>query len=152
MADFKILDVFADNAWLVIRSEQYNADGSVWFVENYRWQGREGLKHKRKTNSDGRPLMDDGNIAPLRDVDITGVADPYLPEGRTCARHEVPHMDESSILRTIRSVHTQRLASGWEQGSIDAISPGKTPSQPDLDGVSVLVTHFESLKGNSYDC
>lgn len=148
MPDFKILDVFADNARLVVRVEHYNADDSVWFTENYCWQGREGLKRKRQTNSDGAYLMDDGNVAPLMPADpVTGFAEPYLPDGRTWARYDIPYMDESSILGTIRSTHDDRLVSGWPQGSVDAMSSTGQPNPRDEAGISTLVSLFSSLKG-----
>ena len=147
MPDFKILDVFADNARLVVRAEHYNADGSVWFTEHYRWQGREGLKRKRQTNSDGGYIMDDGNVAPLMPVDVVnGIAEPYLPDGRTWARYDIPYMDEGSILGTIRSTHDDRLVSGWPQGSVDVMSPTGQAQDRDEAGISTLVSLFSSLK------
>ena len=145
----KVTDVFQQDCHLIVRAEHYHPDGTFWFLENYRWQGREGLKRKRVTNTAGRLLMDNGKVAPLRieDGDSTPVA--YLPKGREWARRSTPHMDEDSILDTIRSIHRQRLTSGWPQGTVDLvsrISPDKIRQQ-DRDGCPQLINKFAYLVG-----
>lgn len=148
--DFQLIDITNVQSHLVVTAEHYHPDGSFWFRENYVWQGREGLKRKRKTDAEGRILMDDGQRAPLR-LGIDDELVPYLPSGRTWARLPAPHMDEESILTTMRSIHQQRLISGWPQGRIDKISRISESKirQEDRDGCPILIAKFAALKGLS---
>ena len=143
----KIVDVFEKDCHLIVLVEHYHADGSFWFREDYRWQGREGLKQKRATNDQGEALMDDGQVAPTHNVE--GDQLHYLPEGREWARLPAPHIVDDSILSVIRSIHAQRLVWGWPQGAIDQVSsiPDSKISQRDRDGCPVLIAKFAALVG-----
>lgn len=148
MPDFKIVGVSQVSHCLVVRVEHYHPDGSLWFIENYRFQGREGLKHKRDTDAEGFILMDDGNRAPLRAVpNLPSTMAEYLPAERGWARKTETHMDENSILDTIRSIHAQRLVSGWPQGAVDVLSQSTSAIQRDVDGCSALMARFTALIG-----
>ena len=135
---------------LVLFVEHYHVDGSSWFWENYTWEAEEGLKHKRKTNSRGRILMDNGKVAPLREHDLPALRYAYLPEGREWARHDTIHMDESSVFNTIRSIHVQRLITGWPNGTVDRLSPvSEARLRRGRDGCDQLLAKFKYLEGVS---
>lgn len=145
--DFMIVDVFTQDGQLVVKAEHYHPTGALWFVEHYTWQGREGLKQKRATNALGQPLLDDGTVAPS----TTNPGPPvqviyWLPDGRSWLRLPAPHMVNHSILTTIRSIHRQRLTSGWPQGKIDRL-PAFKFSPEDEAGCPVLLTKFRLLVG-----
>lgn len=147
MASFKILDIFVHDGQLVAKVEHYKPDNTVWFVEHYTWQGREGLKQKRAVNDLGQLLLDNGAVAPT----IPRPSDPrelsyVLPVGRSWARRSGTHMVQESILSVIRSIHQQRLGSGWSESATDPL-PTFKPSIDDTLGVSVLLTTFIGLKG-----
>ena len=144
--DFKIVNVFEQDCHLVAQVEHYHPDGSFWHLEHYRWQGREGLKHGRQMNARGQLLMDNGEVAPLKMVGRLEQA--YLPVGRAWARESTPYLNEECILQTIRSVHADRLVSGWPQGSVDILGRTRPDKlQEDWDGCAQLVTKFAYLKG-----
>jgi hypothetical protein len=146
--DFKIVDVFTQDGQLVVRAEHYHPTdaASVWFVEHYTWQGREGLKQKRATNALGQLLLDDGTVAP---VEVQpGPPDklvPFLPAGRDWLRQPAPHMVDDTILATIRSVHRQRRASGWPT-TTDRL-PSFKFSPADALSVETLRLKFQGLIG-----
>ena len=142
---FEVLSVFEIHCHLIARVRHLNRDGSEKCMEDYGWQGRQWFQHKRQVNGSGEMLMDDGSVAPSRLLD-EGDSEQYLPEGRDWAMQTVPHMDDSSILDTIRSCH-HRHAQGYN-GCNDNV-PFK-PSQQDRDGCSGLVAHFQHLVGR-YD-
>ena len=145
---FEILDVFQQDSQLVVKVRHHNPDGSAWFVEHYTWQGREGLKRKRATNALGQLLLDDGTVAPT-EVVRRGPPDKvsaFLPAGRTWLLRPGPHMDESSILSIIRSVHQQRRITGWPQGKVDNL-PVFKHNTSDNNGVEILRTKFQGLIG-----
>ncbi len=141
---FKILDVFLQDCYLIVRAEHYHPDGLVWFTEYYRWQGREGLKQKKATVA-GLFLMDNGLPAPFS-IQNNGLSlQQYLPVGRSWKRLPPPRLDKESILDVIRGIHTKRLAEGWPGGE-DTLSP--SPYQPaDTTGSKILLTKFVGLKG-----
>ena len=142
--DFKILAVFEQDCHLVVRAEHYQPDGSFWFLEHYTWQGREGLKAKRKTDKRGRLLLSDGKLAPQR-------GDPpesYLPTGEEWSRHLPPHVDEDSILSTIRGIHKQRLRDGFP-GVVDTLS-SRPFTRDDASGCQVLTAKFSYLAGRTF--
>ena len=152
MIDFKIIDIFEHYFCLIVLAEHYHADGGFWFRENYRWLGSEGLIQKRATDSEGRPLLDNGELAPTRPADNHRPEEvAYLPSGRDWARLPAPHVDEGSILDTIRSIHAQRLVTGFPQGTIDRVSaiPDSKITQRDRDGCPVLIAKFAYLKGRA---
>jgi len=143
---FKIVNIFQQDAHLVVQVEHYNPDGTFWFLEHYRWQGREGLKRKRATNAQGEILLEDGSVAPYSDP--PGELEQYLPEGAKWQYLPGPHLDESNILGTIQTIHQRRLASGWPQGRVDILArtaPHKL-RQEDHDGSPQLLSKFDSLK------
>jgi len=147
--DFKITEVYISSGHLVVTAEHYNANGSLWFVEHYTWQGREGLKQKRATNALGQLLLDDGTVAPV--AVRRGPLDElvaFLPPGRNWLRQPAPHLVDDSILGTIRSIHKQRLATGWPQGKVDTLRTFK-PAPTDHAGVAVLLAKFRLLVGRT---
>lgn len=147
---FRIVNVFISDCHLVAQVEHYNFDDTVWHVEHYTFQGREGLKHKRVTNVSGEILMDNDEVAPMRRNVIIGDSQvPYLPEGRDWKRHSVPHMDDESILEAIRDTHKQRLVSGWPQNHVDSLAGREQAAQEDIDGCGILLTTFQGLIGYS---
>jgi hypothetical protein len=146
--DFKIVDVFTQDGQLVAKAEHYHPSGALWFVEHYTWQGREGLKQKRATNALGQLLLDDGTVAPSTTRPGPPVEVIYsLPAGRSWLRQPAPHMVNDSILATIRSIHQQRLASGWPQGKVDQL-PGFKPDSTDESGAETLRLKFQILIGH----
>ena len=150
--DFRIVDVFELDCHLIVKVEHYNADDSFWHVENYRWQGREGLAQKRRRSEiTGNLMMDNGEDAPIRAAADGDPEHAYLPEGRTWARLPAPYMDDESILSQIRETHAARLVSGWPQGSVDVVGriPDERIAQIDRDGCATIFARFESLKERS---
>lgn len=149
MADFRIVDIFTQDGQLVVKAEHFRPDGSAWFTENYTWQGREGLKQKRATNALGQLLLDDGTVAPSDpDPNVPGRRNFRLPPGRTWALRPGPHMDESSILSTIRSIHRQRLLTGWPN-TVDRLGNFR-PKPEDVTGCPALLARFQALLGREY--
>jgi hypothetical protein len=148
MADFKIVQVFEKDCQMVVQVEHNHADGSFWHLEHYVHQGREGLRQKRATTRDGIPLMDNDQIAPLVDIVEGAITrqDRRLPPGRTWKLRPGPHLDDDSILETIREIHSLRLLSGWPQGSVDKLSTSKH-SDADKAGCPSLTAHFQRLVG-----
>ena len=145
---FKILEVFTQNGQLVVKAQHYNADGSVWFVEHYTFQGREGVKQKRAVNALGQLLLDDDTVAPT-ELDSPGVTRrAVLPVGRQWKFRPGPHMDNGSILSVIQSTHRQRVAAGWPQGQADQL-PAFTTTPVDDAGASTLLAKFLPLIGRA---
>ena len=145
--DFKIVDVFTQDGQLVVKAEHYHPSGVLWFVEHYTWQGREGLKQKRATNALGQLLLDDGTVAPSTTHPGPPAEVIYsLPAGRTWLLRPGPHMDRSSIVKTIRKIHKQRLVSGWPQGQMDPMCRFKFNGD-DTTGCTGLRSHFQTLIG-----
>lgn len=147
--DFRIVDVYLSSGQLVVTAEHFNPDGSAWFTEHYTWQGREGLKQKRATNALGQLLQDDNTVAPTR-VTRRGPPDEteqFLEAGKTWKLRPGPHMVDDSILSTIRSIHRQRLATGWPQGKIDQLPTFKSGPADNL-GSDALKLRFQGLIGH----
>jgi hypothetical protein len=152
--DFRIVNVVELDCHMIVTVEHYHDNDSFWFTENYRWRGVEGAKHRRVVDSDGDYLMDDGSKAPTTPnvrAHLGEVPDPYLPEGRDWMRHATPTMDNESIYKTIRLIHSQRLVSGWPQGQIDVVSrmPEDNIRVEDRNGCHALVAKFQPLIGYS---
>lgn len=144
MALFKIIDIFVHDDQLVVKVEHYNPDSTVWFVEHYTWQGREGLKQKRATNALGQPLLNNGAVAPST-IALDGRVIYSLPLGRDWLRLPGTHLTAEAILGVIRSIHQQRLATGW------AIKLARLPAfkaiPEDTLGVAALRLQFQGLIG-----
>jgi len=146
---FKIIEVYVSSGHLVVTAEHYRPDGSAWFTEHYTWQGREGLKQKRATNVLGQLLLDDDTVAPTEIV-RRGPPDEtrqVLPPGRAWKLRPGPHMVDDSILGTIRSIHKQRLVTGWPQGAVDRLTTYKY-SSADQQGCETLRARFQALVGH----
>ena len=144
--EFKIVDVFTHDSQLVVKAEHYHPNGALWFVEHYTWQGREGLKQKRATNALNQLLLDDGTVAPFTTRPGQPSEGIYsLPPGRSWRLRPGPHMDDSSILEVIRSVHRQRRVAGWPN-STDRLPRFKSSSD-DMQGCQTLRLKFQSLIG-----
>ena len=151
MPDGQIVAMGTLDGHLVVVVDHFHPGGSFWFREDYTWEGREGLKHKRMTDRQGRILMDNDQPAPYRAREDPGRTPPqYLPAGRDWKRHTHPHMDDDSILDVIRSIHRQRLLSGWTR--VDRpLQPGQLRcKQEDRDGCNHLVTRFQHLLGQEF--
>ena len=148
MSDFKVISVWEQDCHLIVTAEHYHPDASFWFTENYRWQGREGLRHKRSTNARGELLLSDGTVAPTRN-NVLGESEAYLPGGTDWQRNAGIHMDNNAVLGVIRTIHGERLLSGWPQGQRDVVQSVSVErlSQEDQDGCSVLTAAFSSLVG-----
>ena len=142
--DFKIIDVQNQDSHLIVCVEHYHVNGTLWFTENYVWQGREGLKQKRATDADGQILLTDGTVAPSL-TNNAGIVEQYLPEGKSWQLRPGPHMDDEAILTTIRDIHKDRLVSGWPS-TTDTLSPCSCTNE-DVDGCDTLVSKFTSLIG-----
>lgn len=142
--DFKILDVFTRDGHLVVSAQHYHVDGAEWFQENYTWQGREGLKHKRRLNAAGDFLLVGGGVAP-RHPNGT----PVLPEGQAWERHVSPHLDDDALLGVIKGIHRQRVASGWPDGGDILFS--RPYSDADTAGSPALLYKFRRFAGSQHD-
>lgn len=145
---YKITDIVLQAGHLVVTVQHFAPDGSNWFLENYVWQGREGLKQKRAVNAQGQLLQDDGTVAPTIMVNSGPRQEPrqYLEAGKNWQRQPGTHMVDDSIISVIRSTHAQRLASGWPGGT-NKLSLLKPPQQPDVDGGPALLARFQHLIG-----
>ena len=145
--DFRIVEVYISSGQLVVRAEHFKPDGSAWFTEHYTWQGREGLKQKRATNALGQLLQDDDSIAPTRIIrrGPPDEVEQFLEAGKTWKRLPAPHMVDDSILGTIRSIHRQRLATGYPNRIDQLRAP--TPTAADVAGCPVLLAKFQVLIG-----
>jgi len=151
---FRITDIFLLDCQLIAHVEHLHPDGSFWFSEHYRWQGREGSKRQRMVDDEGFMLMDNGERAPLPDsLTPRDIPEAYLPDGRDWAWRDAPSMNESSILDTIRSIHQQRLITGWPQGKVDvcARTPDHKISESDRACCQIILDAFVYLRGRSYD-
>ena len=147
---YRIVDVIDHSCHLCVVVEHLNDDGSVWFLWNYLWPGREGTRQKRQTNGSGQILMDNGEVAPFTTpVHALDVAYQYLPEGRTWAYHPAPVMVDASIHESIRLVHQQATDQAWAQGIVDTL-PSISEQAEDRTGCDVLVSKFLPLKGRSF--
>ena len=145
MADYRILSVGDHDSQLCVEVEHFNADGTHWFFEEYHWQGREGLKRKRQTDAQGRPLMDNGQPVPLIPDPDTGDMIPVLPSGREYALGNTPHMVDDSIFTTIESIHRNRGTNQGYDGRRLSLSLSATLE--DHAGIGQLVAKFASLNG-----
>jgi hypothetical protein len=151
MTDFRILNVLERDCHLVVCVEHYK-DDQWWFTENYCWPGVEGIKRKRLVDSEGWVLMDNGVRAPFHPQTAVEARPgnqrwrQYLPRGRDWARADTPHMDEGSILETIRSHHAKLLAAGFTGGTVDTLGPHPF-SERDRAGCPQLLAKFRYLIG-----
>ena len=148
---FDVIDVFNESSRLVVCVNHLHADNTFWHLENYTFQGREGMRRSIKNDSQGFPVMDDGMVPPMRDKGGARVRE--LPVGREWAMETTFNMTERHILLVIRGIHQQRLLSGWPQDKKDELAsiPGNKLIQQDYDGVDILVTAFQHMKGKRYD-
>lgn len=149
---FRILDVRAEYGHLVVEVEHFKSDGTFAYFENYLFQGREGNKHPRVTNSAGKLLMDDSTEAPTK---VVAPGPPervaqYLPDGRTWLRDSAVFLDSTSILDIINRIHNQRLLTGWDKGQSRLTVAPRQYRQSDQDNVGVLVTKFRGLTAAAY--
>ena len=150
MARIEIVEKFLQDGFFVVLAEHYHEDGSFWFSEHYRWLATEGNKTKRLTNSEGLILMDNGEVAPTRDLDPFS-EEQYLPDGREWRRGTDSHMDSSTIWETIKSVHRERTASG-AGGSRNVLNRGPAPAGEEADQISggdKLMNRFSNIVGET---
>ena len=118
MSAFKILRVKAVNGKLVLEVAHYDSDGStIKWHEEYDFLGRTGHKQK-EANADGRPYLDNGELAPLAPNPVDGepmAGSYYAPAGRTWKlKDNTIWLTEDHILSTIRSCHRKGQAVGYD--------------------------------------
>jgi len=154
MAAFRVLSVKAVNGKLVVEVSHFDSDGSTikWY-EEYDFQGRTG--HKQwETNADGRPYMDNDELAPLATSPATGnvVAGSYsLPAGRTWKlKDDTVWLTEGHILNTIREWHTKGQPAGYD-GRSGGKSQTVAGSSDDNTYISGLLAARSNMAGRSYD-
>jgi hypothetical protein len=147
---WQILNIKGQDSYLVATVQHFNPDGSPWFIENYRWQGREGGKQKRASDENGELLLDDGSPAPKR-LGSDKEEHQYLPAGRQYKFLPGTHISDESLLSLIRTTHEQRLVSGWPQGYRDSLRsvPTSGVHQRDQDGIAQMVSTFKHLEDYS---
>lgn len=63
---------------------------------------------------------------------------------------DVPHLDQASILRTIQSIHGQRLKTGWTHGRQRLTTTPLDFTERDRNGALLLVHRFEPMAGRSF--
>lgn len=143
---WKVLQVFSQDGHLILQVEHY-LDESIWFTENYRWQGREGLRHKREVNIEGQFLMDNGEVAPLLDSVHGDPPVQYLSSGRSWKFLPGPALGEATVFHVIRDTHRQRIESGWPHTSDVVTSCACTNN--DSMGVNALLAKFSHIVGYS---
>ncbi len=68
----------------------------------------------------------------------------------TGKRSANPHLDQGSILRTIRSIHRQRLATGWTKGAQRLTTTPLDATFTDLFGAPLLADRFKTLVDKSF--
>ena len=154
MPAFKILRVDAVNGKLVVEVAHYDSDGStIKWHEEYDFHGRRG--HKQwEANADGRPYMDNDELAPL----MLSVIDSrpvegyyYLPEGRSYKlKDNTIWLTEDHILSTIRSCHRQGQSAGYD-GRSGGRSQQINGSSDDNTYISGLRAARANMAGRSYD-
>ena len=154
MAAFRVLSVKAVNGKLVVEVSHFDSDGSTikWY-EEYDFQGRTG--HKQwETNADGRPYMDNDELAPLGTSPVTGnvVAGSYsLPAGRSYKlKDDTVWLTEGHILNTIRECHRQGQSAGYD-GRSGGKSQTVAGSSDDNTYISGLLAARSNMAGRSYD-
>ena len=154
MAAFRILNVTAVNGKLVVEVSHFDSDGSTikWY-EEYDFQGRTG--HKQwEANADGRPYMDNDELAPLMLSPIDGSTVDghyYLPAGRSYKlKDNTVWLTEGHILTTIRECHAAGQPAGYD-GRSGGKAQATTGSSDDNTYISGLLAARSDMKGKSYD-
>jgi hypothetical protein len=156
MADGRIITVGEHDCHLHIQAEHWHPEadratkGQVWFIEDYLWQGREGLARKRLMNARGELLLTDDTVAPQRPARFDGdVEEYYLPEGKDWKRATQPSMDDDSVFDIIKAIHRKRLITGWDNKWY--MPPSHMhPKDRDRDGCSHLTSHYRHLVGQEF--
>jgi hypothetical protein len=147
-ADFRIIDISEHQGQLLVQVEHFKTNGTFDYFENYMWQGREGLKFPRITNSDGIPLMDNGQPVPYV-VGLYGRTTYQLPANRNWKLSAKPYLTLDSIIGVVQDIHDQRL--GWvnedwpggkKRGQNRLIEPDLNPTINDSLGIDKLLPQF----------
>ena len=149
-AHFRILDVRAEYGHLVVEVEHFNDDGTFAYFENYLWPGREGDKHARVLNKDGKLLLNDGTVAPEKESISARGPVQYRPAGKAWKRETTPWMDTASITSVIESKHQRRKVTGWTEGQSRLTVHPRNFTAADTNGVGALVTKFAGLVDTAY--
>ena len=66
------------------------------------------------------------------------------------ARTGIPHLDQDSILHTIRSIHDQRRITGWNKGRQRLTTTPLDGSDRDFAGAPLLAIIFQPMVGRSF--
>jgi hypothetical protein len=154
MAAFRILNVTAVNGKLVVEVAHLDSDGSTirWY-EEYDFQGRTGKKQIER-NADGRPYLDNNELAPLTPSPIDGepmAGSYYAPTGRTWKlKDNTVWLTEDHILSTIRSCHRKGQPAGYD-GRSGGKSQTVAGSSDDNTYISGLLAARSNMAGRSYD-
>ena len=154
MAAFRILSVTAVNGKLVVEVSHFDSDGSTikWY-EEYDFQGRTGHK-KIERNADGRPYLDNNELAPLTPSPVDGEpmeGSHYAPTGRTWKRKDdTIWLTEDHILSTLRNCHRDGQSAGYD-GRSGGRSQAVAGSSDDNTYISGLLAARSNMAGRSYD-
>ena len=173
--EFRIIAISEHDGQLLVEVEHFKSNGAFDYFENYLWQGSEGVKFPRVTDSDGNLLLDTGQKAPFQVAQnskkpigagqkaLVHVAQDseklrqYLPAGQNWKRSASPFMDRESILSVIHSIHNKRKnwsnndwPGGFKRGQSRLIEPPIQSTQQDRNGINALVNKFRGLVETAY--
>ena len=74
---------------------------------------------------------------------------PWLTRDRL-ERSSAPSLDQESILHTIRSIHAQRVATGWTKGAQRLTTTPLDFNPSDLFGANLLADRFKSMEDATF--
>ena len=160
---FRIGNVKAEYGHIVVEVSHLNPDGTHRYWENYVIRGKEWFKKPRVTDSEGRLLLDTGEVAPYLFNDF-GELRQSLPDGKDWKYQELPFLEFESFTLAATTKHIERENIVWEKGTkrlitypLDFVnvdpqedSDESYYSQSDMDGAQALLPLFTPYIGKAY--
>ena len=97
---FRIVEVRAEQGYLVVEVQHFKPDGSHWFYDLYSWQGREEFNKSNVLNLNGEKLLEDGSVAPYI-VNKEVIKDQYIHHDTIYFQPTLPstELDEFGVAR-----------------------------------------------------
>lgn len=154
MAHIKIQAIYEQDCFFVVEAAAYDALGMLLYMEHYRWCGGEGLIQKRFKDDEGRFILSNTEVAPLRDSEDNESA--YLPHGEAWKYRPGPYMDESSIWATLLSDYNKRGhgENGGYNGRSNILTRQVLSEATALQwllGYPILFTRFKDMVGTVHN-